>query len=144
LLGAGMSTVDYLDFATHPHAWDLYFAVAGMMLLLVGRAANIFPLCALLNGCRRLRCNKRAGSRPHSGKARITCRMQVVMWWSGLKGAVSFALAMTLNDDRASRQVVKTCVASLRSLHTSRFTPLDKSSRRASPHLASLDFARLT
>eukprot|EP00962_Isochrysis_galbana_P034959 scaffold11917_cov128-Isochrysis_galbana.AAC.7 len=36
---------------------------------------------------------------------RISCRMQLVMWWSGLRGAISFALAMTLDDTRPDRQV---------------------------------------
>ena len=33
-------------------------------------------------------------------ESRISCRMQTVMWFSGLRGAVSFALAMTLDDTR--------------------------------------------
>ena len=36
----------------------------------------------------------------------ITLRMQTVMWSSGLRGAVSFALAMTLVDQRQDTQVV--------------------------------------
>jgi hypothetical protein len=36
---------------------------------------------------------------------RISCRMQLVMWWSGLRGAISFALAITLDDTRVDHQV---------------------------------------
>ena len=100
----GMAAVDY---AATRGAWDGAFAALAMPVLLVARAANIFPLCALVNHCRGARAR---GARGPAG-ARISGRMQCVMWWSGLKGAVSFALAMTLNDSRTSHKVVPTAVA---------------------------------
>ena len=73
--------------------WDLPFALLIVPILLAGRAANIFPLSLVANRYRK-------------GKATVTPPMQVVMWWSGLRGAVSFALAMTLDDSRGSHMVI--------------------------------------
>ena len=97
----GAASVDYVAMKA---AWDGAFASLAMPVLLVARAATIFPLCALVNLCRR----PAKGARRQKTSRRISPRMQVVMWWSGLKGAVSFALAMTLNDSRASHMVLPT------------------------------------
>lgn len=51
-----------------------------MALCLLGRALNIFPLSFIIN------LNRPA-------RRRIPFRMQVVMWWAGLRGAVALALA---------------------------------------------------
>ena len=98
----GISVVDYATWTPDPtvhyhqydkhRVWDLPFALLVLPLLLAGRALNIFPLSVLANQCRH--------------QSRVSCPMQIVMWWSGLRGAVSFALAMTLDDSRESRQVI--------------------------------------
>jgi sodium/hydrogen exchanger 8 len=89
----GLAFVDYfvtaLDASHTPsqhvaeHVWDLPFIAAAFPVLLISRALNIFPISFLANCCR-------------PPEERISIRMQVVMWWSGLRGAVSFALAITL------------------------------------------------
>eukprot|EP00540_Astrosyne_radiata_P011402 CAMPEP_0116867666 /NCGR_PEP_ID=MMETSP0418-20121206/26748_1 /TAXON_ID=1158023 /ORGANISM="Astrosyne radiata, Strain 13vi08-1A" /LENGTH=212 /DNA_ID=CAMNT_0004503511 /DNA_START=222 /DNA_END=860 /DNA_ORIENTATION=+ len=48
----------------------------------IGRLLNIFPLSCLANQCRR----KGRGNR-------ITCKMQWVLWFAGLRGAIAFALS---------------------------------------------------
>ncbi|KAL0443314.1 UNVERIFIED_CONTAM: Sodium/hydrogen exchanger 4 [Sesamum latifolium] len=66
-------------------AWDsigVYSSV--MFLIMLGRAAFVFPLSALSN------CMNRSSSRSSS----ITLKHQVIIWWAGLmRGAVSIALA---------------------------------------------------
>nr|AKN21463.1 slc9a-5 [Schmidtea mediterranea] len=52
-----------------------------LVLCLVGRAVNIFPLSYLLNFFRDIK---------------ITKKNQVVMWFSGLRGAIAFALVLHL------------------------------------------------
>ncbi|KAI3385838.1 hypothetical protein SNEBB_000594 [Seison nebaliae] len=52
-----------------------------IVLVLLGRAANIFPLSFILNFFR---------------AHRITKRMQFIMWFSGLRGAVAFALSLNI------------------------------------------------
>jgi sodium/hydrogen exchanger 8 len=50
-------------------------------LILLGRAFNIFPLAAVVN-------LRRPGL--------LSGRMQFIMWFSGLRGAIAFALAIHL------------------------------------------------
>ncbi|KAL1520264.1 hypothetical protein AB1Y20_023733 [Prymnesium parvum] len=100
----GMSMVDYATphvVVVEPHdktrmntSWDLPFALLILPLLLVGRAINIFPLSLIANRFR-------------TKSQRVTAPMQVVMWWSGLRGAVSFALAMTLDESRETQMVLR-------------------------------------
>ena len=61
--------------------------------ILKGRALNIFPLSML--------CNK---FRSHQ----ITKKMQVIMWFSGLRGAIAYALSLHLEFDEEIRKVVVT------------------------------------
>jgi len=65
------------------HDVDVPLIVVSLLLCLLGRAVNIFPLSALAN---RYRVHKI--SRPH----------QVIMWFSGLRGAIAFSLALTMPD----------------------------------------------
>lgn len=60
--------------------FGLFFTI--ITLVLVGRAAFVFPLSALANYMRK------------SSDTKITFRQQIVIWWAGLmRGAVSIALA---------------------------------------------------
>ncbi|CAJ1421812.1 unnamed protein product [Effrenium voratum] len=61
----------------HWHAGCVIFA---LIAITVARAAHVFPLSTLLNSCRRSR--------------KITNNMSVVMWVSGLRGAIAFALSL--------------------------------------------------
>ena len=71
-----------------------------MPVLLIARALNVFPMTHL--------ANRNFGER---NRQPISLRMQAVIWWSGLRGAVSFALAMSLDDSRESHQGVSRSLA---------------------------------
>ena len=62
-------------------------------MCLLGRACNIFPLSILLNYFR---------------EHKITKKMQFVMWFSGLRGAIAFALALNLDLPEETRHVIVT------------------------------------
>ena len=63
----------------HPlRVFDLPFVGLGLPVLLLSRALNVFPLSALANCWRK-------------PEDRISLRMQCVLWFSGMRGAVSFA-----------------------------------------------------
>lgn len=64
-----------------------------IVLCLLGRAANIYPLSFLLNYFR---------------EHKITKKMMFIMWYSGLRGAIAYALAMHLDFDDEKRHVVVT------------------------------------
>lgn len=56
-----------------------------LILILLGRAANIYPLSFLVNRFRSVKINP---------------SMQFTMWFSGLRGAVAYALALNLVDNK--------------------------------------------
>mmetsp|Transcript_1590 Transcript_1590/g.2263 ORF Transcript_1590/g.2263 Transcript_1590/m.2263 type:complete len:614 (+) Transcript_1590:160-2001(+) len=60
------------------------FAGFAMFLCVLGRACNIFPLSFLSNLCRK------------KDSSRITYKMQFVLWFAGLRGAIAFALAQNM------------------------------------------------
>eukprot|EP00164_Ancoracysta_twista_P001144 GFYU01001500.1.p1 GENE.GFYU01001500.1~~GFYU01001500.1.p1 ORF type:complete len:409 (+),score=85.61 GFYU01001500.1:149-1375(+) len=75
----------YLGIVTFVHRaeefrWDVGFIFLSVFCIFVARAANIFPMSFLANLGR---------------KKKITFRMQILMWFSGLRGAIAFALALT-------------------------------------------------
>ena len=76
----------------HQVEWAL--VIWSIILCLIGRAANIFPLSWLVN---RFRATK------------ITPKMSFIMWFSGLRGAISYALSLHLEYSKEeSRHVVIT------------------------------------
>lgn len=64
-----------------------------IILCLVGRACNIFPLAILVNKFR---------------EHQITKKMMFIMWFSGLRGAISYALSLHLNFSDETRHVIIT------------------------------------
>lgn len=62
------------------------------MLCLIGRAFNIFPLAYLLNCCRR---------------TKIARKNTIIMWFSGLRGAIAFSLSVSFASAE-SRPVIMT------------------------------------
>ena len=56
-------------------------------ILFLCRALNVFPLSALINSFRH-------------PKRRVSTGTQVVMWFAGMRGPLSFALAVSLDDSR--------------------------------------------
>ncbi|XP_041375472.1 sodium/hydrogen exchanger 8-like [Gigantopelta aegis] len=69
------------------------FVIWSIVLILVGRALNIFPLSFLVNFFR---------------EHKITRKMQFIMWFSGLRGAVAFALCLHLEFEAEKRYVLVT------------------------------------
>lgn len=61
------------------HSWSLWFILGSFIGIIVGRACNIYPLSWILNLGR--------------GK-KISKEFQHMMMWSGLRGAMAFALAV--------------------------------------------------
>lgn len=90
----GMAAVVSVHPTFHLH-WSLAMIVCTMLLCLLSRALNIFPLAALANLGRR---------RP------IPVKMQLVMWFAGLRGAIAFALAMGTPTENSSTIVTTTMV----------------------------------
>ena len=64
-----------------------------IILCLLGRALNIFPLSYLVNYFR---------------EHKISKKMMFVMWFSGLRGAIAYALALHLEFEEEKRRVVVT------------------------------------
>jgi len=64
-----------------------------VILCLIGRAANIFPLALLVNRFR---------------EHQITRKMMFIMWFSGLRGAISYALSLHLDFSDETRHVIIT------------------------------------
>lgn len=75
------------------HRVEPALIVWSIILCLIGRACNIFPLAFL--------CNK---FREHQ----ITKKMMFIMWFSGLRGAISYALSLHLNFSDETRHVIIT------------------------------------
>ncbi|KAL8603158.1 hypothetical protein ACOMHN_059330 [Nucella lapillus] len=69
------------------------FCIWSIILLLLGRAANIFPLSFILNFFR---------------EHKITRKNQFIMWFSGLRGAIAFALSLHLELMPEKRYVLVT------------------------------------
>ncbi|CAB9529691.1 Sodium/hydrogen exchanger [Seminavis robusta] len=63
--------------------FNFRFSITALLLCLVGRLFNIFPLSYLANFCR-------------EGNERIPLKMQCVLWFAGLRGAIAFALAANM------------------------------------------------
>jgi len=61
--------------------WNFNLVTVAIIVMAVARAAHVFPLAALLNLQR------------HQN---ISMNMQVFMWFSGLRGAIAFALSLSL------------------------------------------------
>lgn len=83
---------------TFNHAWHVGTIVWGIVFTLVSRAANIYPLTALLN---RWRVDK------------ISRKTQLIMWFSGsLRGAIAWALSLSLPSRNGSDDTRRVVVSS--------------------------------
>lgn len=67
--------------------------VWSIVLCLLGRALNIYPLSYIVN---------------HFREHKITKKMMFIMWFSGLRGAISYALALHLEFEDEKRHVIVT------------------------------------
>ena len=61
--------------------WDHTFVVLAIVFCLLGRILNVFPLSFMCNLVR---------------KQKIPWKMQVVIWFAGLRGAIAFALSQNM------------------------------------------------
>ncbi|VEN51886.1 unnamed protein product [Callosobruchus maculatus] len=75
------------------HRVEPALVVWSIILCLIGRACNIFPLAFLVNKFR---------------EHQITKKMMFIMWFSGLRGAISYALSLHLNFSDETRHVIIT------------------------------------
>lgn len=76
------------------HRCELSLVIWSLVLCLLGRACNIFPLAWMVNKFR---------------NHQITHRMQFIMWFSGLRGAISYALSLHLElSSEETRRVMIT------------------------------------
>jgi solute carrier family 9 (sodium/hydrogen exchanger), member 8 len=75
------------------HKWDIWMIFFSIIICAIARAANTFPLSAFVNIKR---------------KVKISKNMQVVIWFAGLRGAVAFALALTLSTPNAQYIITTT------------------------------------
>lgn len=76
------------------HRCELALVIWSIILCLIGRACNIFPLAHMVNRFR---------------EHKITNKMQFVMWFSGLRGAISYALSLHSGfSSEESRRVIIT------------------------------------
>ncbi|KAI7789794.1 sodium hydrogen exchanger 8 [Triplophysa rosa] len=83
-----------LSIFSFPHKFELSFVIWCIVLILVGRAVNIFPLSFLLNFFR---------------DHKITPKMMFIMWFSGLRGAIPYALSLHLGlEPIEKRQLIGT------------------------------------
>lgn len=72
---------------------ELSLVIWSIVLCLLGRALNIYPLSYLCNYFR---------------EHKISKKMMFVMWFSGLRGAIAYALALHLDFEEEKRRVVIT------------------------------------
>ncbi|OQV21402.1 Sodium/hydrogen exchanger 9 [Hypsibius exemplaris] len=87
-IGVSMFTFPY-------HYWSIPFIMVAFLAVILGRICNIYPLSALLNLGR---------------KRKIPLNFQHMIFFSGLKGAISFALAIR-NTVTPARQAMLTATS---------------------------------
>lgn len=79
----------------HNHQWEISFIFFSLIAILLARAVNIYPLAFLINLSR-------------SKKNKIELNMQHLMFFSGLRGAMAFALAIRNTSSQARRLILTT------------------------------------
>ncbi|KAK6729623.1 hypothetical protein RB195_006581 [Necator americanus] len=65
-----------------------------IVLCLVSRALNIFPISYAVNKCRR--------------EVQISTKNQIILWFSGMRGAVCFALVLYMEVEKEKKSVILT------------------------------------
>ncbi|CBY24280.1 unnamed protein product [Oikopleura dioica] len=93
---AETSVFAYLGMAifSFQHKLEPAFLIWTIILILLGRALNIYPLSWFIN---------------HFRETRISRKMQFVMWFSGLRGAIAYAVSLHLDvEDQDQRRALIT------------------------------------
>ncbi|KNC87891.1 hypothetical protein SARC_00023 [Sphaeroforma arctica JP610] len=75
--------------------WEVSSMFLGLFNCLAGRAVGVFSMSFILNAVR-------------AERNQIPFRQQTMMWFSGLRGAVAFALAIENSETRESRVILAT------------------------------------
>ena len=78
-----MNSLQGMAIFSFPHQFELALILWCIIFILLGRALNIFPLSYV---CNRFRSNQ------------ITKKMMTIMWFSGLRGAIAYALSLHLGQ----------------------------------------------
>ena len=66
-----------------PHQYEVSVIIAATILVLIARIINVFPIMSVVNFTRK----------PHR---QINYKQQTVLFWSGLRGAIAFVLALLI------------------------------------------------
>lgn len=80
--------------------YDILFSVLSLCFCILARFLNIFPLSYIANCCR-------------NRKNRITYKTQYVLWFTGLRGAIAFALSTNMpgpNSDVYATATLTVCI----------------------------------
>ncbi|XP_054708883.1 sodium/hydrogen exchanger 8-like [Uloborus diversus] len=72
---------------------EIRFIIASIFLCMLGRALTVFPLSLCVNLCR---------------DHKITFEMMFIMWFSAIRGAVSYALSLRFEFEENKRNVIVT------------------------------------
>jgi len=81
--------------------WDVKFTIIALLCCFLGRFLNIFPLSWIANLFRK------------KGRNNIPLKMQGVLWFAGLRGAIAFALAENMpgpNKDTYTTVTLSICI----------------------------------
>lgn len=83
--------------------YDLLFSVEALIFCVVGRFLNVIPLSWVANLCRgtasssrEIRSQHNQDGRDETGGRKIPLSLQCVLWFAGLRGAVSYALSTNM------------------------------------------------
>jgi sodium/hydrogen exchanger-like protein 6/7 len=75
------------------------FIIFTFISILLGRALGVFPISWLINFLDRIRFKPNFGcALENDFEKYIKFDEQVIMWWAGLRGAISFALSMDMSS----------------------------------------------
>jgi hypothetical protein len=77
------------------HKWEFVFIFGALIAIVIARFINIYPLSFIINLSR-------------SKKNKITPSMQHLMFYSGLRGAMAYALAMRNTSTQARKLILTT------------------------------------
>ncbi|GJQ11243.1 hypothetical protein GpartN1_g3034.t1 [Galdieria partita] len=90
-----------LALTTFRLSWQPLLVLWGIIFTLVSRAFNIFPLSWILNRYR---------------SDRISMKNQFIMWFSGLRGAIAFALSLNFPTQGADNEVRRAVISTTLSI----------------------------
>ena len=82
-------------FTFRNHQWEIFFILFAIMAVIIARAFNIYPLAFIINLSR-------------SNRNKIDRKMQNFLVFSGLRGAMAFALAIRNTSTQARRLILTT------------------------------------